>query len=204
MSANEARVYVLDDDPSFVRSTVRLLESWGLLSQAFTSPAELLAQDLDRWPACLIIDLRMPGMSGLEVQRALSARRRKLPVIFVSGHADVQSGVAAMKLGAIDFFTKPVDEEQLIAAVDRAIEQDVRTGVEQRRAGYVRALLERLAPEERRICDLVIDGRRDDQIAVELGWTEEQVRASRSKAMEALSVASVVEFVRVLEAVRST
>jgi FixJ family two-component response regulator len=201
---SDATVYVLDDDLSFVRSTERLLGSWGLHCESFTSPAAFLARDLSARPACLVLDLRMPGISGLEVQRALAATGRKLPVIFISGHADVQSSVEAMKLGAVDFFMKPIDETQLITAVHKAIKQDVQAGAEQRRAGNVREMLDRLAPDERRVCDLVVAGRRDDQIAQELGWTEEAVRASRMRAMAALSVASVVEFVRVLEAARGT
>ncbi len=196
---SDSKVYVLDDDPSFVRSTLRLLDSWGLSSEAFTSPTAFLAHQIGPEPSCAIVDLRMPGMSGLEVQRALEKGRRKLPVIFVSGHADVQSSVAAMKLGAVDFLTKPVDEAELIEAVHRALAQDVRAAAELRRAVNVRTVLDALSPDEQRVCHLVVAGRRDDQIAQEMGWTEDAVRASRSKTMAALSVESVVEFVRLLE-----
>lgn len=203
MTREDAKVYVLDDDVSFVRSTVRLLESWGLSAESFTTPAAFLAREHPPVPSCLIVDLRMPGMSGLEVQRALGVSHRKLPVIFVSGHADVQSGVEAMKLGAVDFFTKPVDEDRLVGAVHRAIAQDVQSGAQRRRSGHVRAMLEALPPDERRVCDRVVEGRRDDQIAAELGWTEDAVRASRIRAMASLSVESVVELVRLLDSARS-
>ncbi len=195
-------VYVVDDDVSFARSTRRLLDAWDIRAEIFTSPAEFLAHDPGQDPCCAILDLRMPGMSGLDVQRALLAGDRQMPVIFVSGHADVQSSVEAMKHGAVDFFVKPVGEALLIQAVRRAIAQDVRAGAERRRAGKVRGVLERLAPEERRVCELVLRGRRDDQIAVDIGWTESAVRVSRAKAMAALSVDSVVELVRTLEAAR--
>ncbi len=194
------KVYVVDDDPSFVRSTLRLLDAWDIRAEASTSPAEFLAREIGPEPCCVILDLRMPGMSGLDVQRALARGDRKVPVIFVSGHADVQSGVEAMKLGAVDFFIKPVDEGPLIEAVRRAIAQDLRAGVERRRAGKVRGVLERLSPDERRVCELVVRGRRDDQIAAEIGWTEAEVRETRTRAMVALSVDSVVELVRALEA----
>ncbi len=196
------KVYVVDDDLSFVRSTLRLLDAWDIPAEAATSPAEFLARDLGADPCCVILDLRMPGMSGLDVQRALARGDRKVPVIFVSGHADVQSSVEAMKLGAVDFFIKPVDEAPLIEAVKRAIAQDLRAGVERKRAGQVRELLERLTAEERRVCELVVLGRRDDQIAAELASTEDAVRRIRSRAMEALSVDSVVELVRALDAAR--
>ncbi len=202
MTTEHGRVYVLDDDASFVRSTVRLLESWGLTAEAFTTPAAFLAREHPTVPSCLIVDLRMPGMSGLEVQRALIAGSRKLPVIFVSGHADVHSGVEAMKLGAVDFFTKPVDEDRLIEAVQRGLAEDVRAGAQQRRAGHVRAILDGLPAAERRVCDLVVEGRRDDQIGAELGWAEDAVRASRTRIMAALSVDSVVELVRLLDSVQ--
>ncbi len=201
MSLDGATVYVLDDDPSFVRSTLRLLSSLEVFAEGFTSPATFLGRELGSGVACLILDLRMPGMSGLEVQRALADGPRPLPVIFVSGHADMQSGIEAMKAGAVDFLSKPVDERQLLEAVERALAADARAQAALRRAGDLRVVVEGLAPEVRRLCDLVLTGMRDDQIAQVLGWTEDAVRAARAQVMAALSAESLVDLGRALEAV---
>jgi FixJ family two-component response regulator len=194
-----ATAFVLDDDASFVRSTVRLLASWGYAAEGFTSAAAFLARETLPAPACLIVDQRMPGTSGLEVQRALSRSPRRLPVVFVSGHADVQTGVEAMKRGAVDYLPKPVDEQVLLEAIRRALAQDVRVQAERRRAERARAALAALPPEERRVCQLVVEGLRDDRIAATLGWTEEAVRSSRVRAMAALEVESLIELARALE-----
>jgi FixJ family two-component response regulator len=202
MTSPAAKVFVLDDDDSFVRSTVRLLGSWDIAAVGFTSPSAFLAHDPGPGPACLLVDLRMPGMSGLEIQRALAATPRRLPVVFVSGHADVQSGVEAMKAGAVDFLPKPVDERHLLAAVDRALAADVRAQDGQRSTREARAHLALLGPRERQVCDLVVTGKRDEQIAEELGWTTGTVRELRSRVMEVLSVTSLVDLLRALEAAK--
>jgi FixJ family two-component response regulator len=195
-----ARVYVLDDDPSFVRSTVRLLQAWNLAAEGFTSPTTFLAREPGDAPACVLVDLRMPEMSGLAVQRALLATPRKLPVVFLSGHADVQAGVEAMKAGAVDFLRKPVDEQSLLDAVQRALAADGSAVGARRRARATRRNLERLTLRERQVCRLVVTGLRDDQIAEALGSAEEVVRSARVRAMNALSATSLVDMVRMLEA----
>jgi FixJ family two-component response regulator len=195
-----AKVYVLDDDAPFVRSTLRLLESWGLSAEGFTSPSTFLARDPGDAPACVLVDLRMPGMSGLEVQRALAATSRKVPVVFVSGHADVKAGVEAMKAGAVDFLPKPVEEHRLLDAVGRALDADAAAQAARVRTREARRSLERLTLPERQVCRLVVTGLRDDQIAEALGWAEGTVRSARLHAMEVLSATSLVDMVRALEA----
>jgi FixJ family two-component response regulator len=196
----DGKVYVLDDDAPFVRSTLRLLDSCGLVAEGFTSASAFLAHEPRGAPACLLVDLRMPGMSGLEVQRALAATPRKLPVVFVSGHADVKAGVEAMKAGAVDFLPKPVEEERLLDAIRRALDVDASAEAARLRGRDARLSLAQLTAPERQVCRLVVTGLRDDQIAEVLGWTEGTVRATRLRAMEALSATSLVELVRALEA----
>lgn len=120
MIPDDARVYVVDDDASFVRSALRLLASWGILAEGFTSALEFLGRDPAAGPACALVDLRMPGVNGLDLQAALVAARAVLPVVFMSGHTDSQSRVDAMCAGAVDFVTKPVDEQRLLAALELA------------------------------------------------------------------------------------
>jgi FixJ family two-component response regulator len=117
MIPDDARVYVIDDDASFVRSVVRLLTSYAIGAEGFTSASEFLDRAPDEGPACALIDLSMPGVNGFEVQEALLRARRELPVVFISGHTDAQSGVDAMRSGAVAYLVKPVDEQQLLAAL---------------------------------------------------------------------------------------
>jgi FixJ family two-component response regulator len=196
-------VYVVDDDPSFVRSTVRLLASWDLRAEGFTSATTFLERAVGEGPACLLLDVRMPEMSGLEVQRTLHATARRIPVVFVSGHADVQIGVEAMKEGAVDFLPKPVDEERLLDAVRRALAADAAAAAARRRARDARDSYARLDHAEREVCRLVVTGMRDEQIAQELGWARGTVRSARRRAMEALSATSLIELVRALEAAQA-
>jgi FixJ family two-component response regulator len=196
----DAKVYVLDDDPSFVRATLRLLASWDLRAEGFTSPITFLERALGDGPACLLLDLRMPEVSGLEVQRALRATMRKIPVVFVSGHADVQAGVEAMKGGAVDFLPKPVDEERLLDAIRRALAADASAEAARRRARDARESYGRLTASERQVCELVVTGMHDEQIAERLGWARGTVRSARLRAMEVLSATSLIELARALEA----
>jgi FixJ family two-component response regulator len=195
-----ARVYVVDDDPSFVRSALRLLASWSVAATGFTSGRAFLDQLDGVAPACVLLDLRMPELSGLEIQAELALSERRLPVVFMSGHADVQAGIDALMLGAIDFVAKPVDEARLLAALERALAADVRARAERVRSTEARALLALLGEQQRRICQLVLTGLPDAGIAEALGSTEAAVHATRVEAMERLGVVSLVELVRVIEA----
>jgi FixJ family two-component response regulator len=146
MIPDDARVYVIDDDASFVRSVVRLLTSYAIGAEGFTSASEFLDRAPDEGPACALIDLSMPGVNGFEVQEALLRARRELPVVFISGHTDAQSGVDAMRSGAVAFLTKPVDEQRLLAALELAFEAEVertdRASPDEARAGLIQ-LVER-------------------------------------------------------------
>ncbi len=140
MIPDGARVYVVDDDASFVRSALRLLAACGIRAEGFTSARQFLAHEPGAGPACALVDLRMPGVSGLDLQAALAQARRPLPVVFISGHTDAQSGVEAMQSGAVAFLTKPVDEQRLLAALELAfeLEQTERARRDEARPGLLR------------------------------------------------------------------
>ncbi len=200
MTLEGATVYVLDDDASFVRSTVRLLESWGITAEGFTSPSVFLARESFPERACLILDQHMPRTNGLQVQQVLASRPRPLLTIFVSGHADVPAAVGAVRAGAVDFLLKPVDEQRLLAAVHRAIELDVEGEARRSRRDRARERLACLASLDLRICELFVTGMSDDRIAGELGCSEREVRLHRSRILKLASVDTIVELVHLLEA----
>jgi len=139
MIPDDARVYVVDDDASFVKSVVRLLTSYQIRAEGFTSASVFLDRAPDEGPACALVDLRMPGVNGIDVQEALQRERRELPVVFISGHTDAQSGVDAMRSGAVAFLVKPVDEQQLLAALELALATPEGVATRTGRAGTTRA-----------------------------------------------------------------
>lgn len=151
MIPEDARVYVVDDDASFVRSALRLLGSWGIHAEGFTSALDLLAREPAAGPACALVDLRMPGVNGLDLQEALVSARAGLPVVFMSGHTDAQSRVDALRSGAVDFVTKPVDEQRLLAALELAFAVGAELAERGSTGGAPPALLRRVeaAPAER-------------------------------------------------------
>lgn len=196
-------VYVVDDDRGFLRSMDRLLRAAGYAVRTFTSAQEFLAADRHNGPACLLLDLRMPGVSGIDLQeRLVASGEDDLPIVFLSGHAEFQAGVRAMKAGAVDFLAKPFTEAELLAAVAKALEKD--RGARAARALRQDALerLSRLTPRERQVCDLVATGLLNKQIASELGAAEKTIKCHRGRVMEKLEVGSVAELVRLVDLAR--
>jgi FixJ family two-component response regulator len=196
-------VYVVDDDRGFLRSMDRLLRTAGYDVRTFTSAQEFLAADRKNGPACLLLDLRMPGVSGIDLQeRLVASGEDDLPIVFLSGHAEFQAGVRAMKAGAVDFLAKPFTEAELLAAVAKALEKD--RGARAARALRQDALerLSRLTPRERQVCDLVATGLLNKQIASELGAAEKTIKCHRGRVMEKLEVGSVAELVRLVDLAR--
>lgn len=185
-------VYVVDDDPSFSRALSRRLEAEGFQVVAFDS-AEAFLSALTDGPGCVVLDLRMPGAGGLDVQEALARRPDPLPVVFLTGHGDVHSSVRAMKAGAVDFLTKPVTGDELVEAVRRAIAVDESARASRRQVRDLRARYERLTPREREVFALVARGLLTKQIAGELGTAERTVKAHRARVMEKMGVQSVAE-----------
>jgi RNA polymerase sigma factor (sigma-70 family) len=192
-------VHVVDDDASIRNGFQRLLRSHGWQVHAFASAAEFDASGVSRAPGCLLLDLRMPGGSGLELLERLEAARSPLAVVVVTGFGDVPSTVRAMRHGAIDFLTKPVSEEQLVEGVTTALARSDARWRRQRDEAIVHARLDRLTPREREVCGLVARGMLNKQIAAALGTSEKTVKVHRARVMAKLEVGSVAELVRLVD-----
>jgi len=202
MTETGPTVFVVDDDPSVLRSLDRLLRSAGYAVEAYASPRAFLER-VQRAPldgaGCVVLDLRMPDLGGIELQEELAQYGCLLPIVFLTGHGDVSSSVRAMKAGAVDFLTKPCDDTDLIAAVERALARDAeaRAAREEKRALQER--FEALTPREREVCLLVAQGLLNKQIAAELGTAEKTVKVHRGRVMEKLGVESLAELVRLVD-----
>ena len=201
MSFSGERVFVVDDDPGVRKSLARLLRSAGLEPIAFESAQEFLSNLGPEAAGCAILDLTMPGLDGLAVQRELTSRGSALPVIFLTGHGDVPKSVQAMKGGAADFLTKPVDDEVLLAAVRRALEADRANRDSRRARAEIRERLETLTSREREVMEGVVAGRLNKQIASDLGIAEKTVKVHRGRVMEKMVASSVAELVRMADRV---
>jgi len=199
VSFSGERVFIVDDDSAVRLSLARLLRSAGLDPIAFESPGEFLRNLGADAAGCAILDVTMPGLDGLALQRELASRGSELPVIFLTGHGDIPGSVQAMKSGAEDFLTKPIDDEVLLAAVRRALEAD-RAGRESRRKrAEIRLRLESLTPREREVMGGVVAGRLNKQIASDLGIAEKTVKVHRGRVMDKMAASSVAELVRMAD-----
>jgi len=190
-------VVIVDDDVRVLEGLAELMLSAGLTSQCFTSTSELLESDaLDR-PGCLILDVRMPGTSGLDLQARLAKSGNPKPIIFITGHGDIPMTVQAMKAGAVDFLTKPVRDQTLLDAVVSAIERDRTLRAEAIELKSTIERLERLTTRERQVLNLVAQGRVNKQIAFDLSISEVTVKLHRSNVMRKLEATSIGELVRI-------
>ena len=191
-------VRVVDDDAAVLKSLDRLLRAAGFAVRTFPSPQDFLAQhDVDA-PGCVVLDLWMPGLDGLTLQQALARWGEFCPVVFISGHGDIPASVQAMKAGAVDFLTKPFDQEQLLAAVRIAIDKDRAARAARDERSSVGARIEALTARERQVMAQVAAGRLNKQIASELGIAEKTVKVHRARVMKKMGVASVAELVRLV------
>jgi len=192
-------VFVVDDDAAVRRSLDSLIRSVALRVQTFASAQEFLRHPLPETPACLVLDIRMPGRSGLDLQADLAGMPRALPIIFITGHGDIPMSVRAMKAGAVEFLTKPFRHQELLDAIHQAIERD--SAVLKRRAELAEldARYEQTTPREREVMRLVIAGFMNKQIAAQLGTTEITVKTQRRSIMKKMQVASVADLVRLAE-----
>lgn len=195
----DALVIVVDDDPLLRDLIIALLETVGIDAIGFGSGGELLQADLPDRPGCFILDVRMPGISGLDLQRILIANGVGRPIIFLTGHADITMSVQAMKRGALDFLTKPCRDQTLLDAVAVAIEQDHRRRAAEEVARHHEALVATLTPRERQVLHAVATGRLNKQIAHELGISEITVKLHRGNVMRKLNASSVGDLVRLWE-----
>jgi FixJ family two-component response regulator len=194
----DAAVYVVDDDESVRKSLARLIRSVGLPVETFPSAQAFLdAPRADR-PSCLILDLRLPGASGLELQTALGDAGRTLPIIFISGVATVPASVRAMKGGALDFLQKPFDEAELLDRIRQALSRSHEARAEHARRDAVQRRLDALTPRERQVLDLVVAGKLNKQIAAELGAAEKTIKIHRGRVMRKMQAESVADLVRMM------
>lgn len=189
-------IFIVDDDESVLRSLGRLFLTEGYSVDAFSSPQDLLEERDPERAGCVVLDLRMPQMSGLEVQEALRQDGLILPIVFISGSSDVPAAVHAIKGGALDFLLKPFDEDALLEAVGRAVERGRRQRRRRDEHCVVEARLARLTPRELQVARLVTEGLLSKQIAAELGTAESTIALHRSRIMRKLEVDSVAELVR--------
>jgi RNA polymerase sigma factor (sigma-70 family) len=196
---NEYVVFVIDDDASMRMAVKRLLEAVAMRVETFGSGQAFLEGTLPDVPACVVLDVRMPGMSGLDIQRELARRDRPLPIVFITGHGDIPMTVRAMKEGAVEFLTKPFREQDLLDAVAQAIERD--RAERRRRADLaeLREHFESLTQREREVLRLVVAGLLNKQIAAELGISEKTVKIHRGQVMRKMQVDSVPELTRQAE-----
>ncbi len=189
-------VYVVDDDPAVREGLSSLARSLGHDIRAFASADEFLAHERPGTPACLVLDVHMPGLSGLELQERLASAGAGLPIIFITGHGDIPMSVKAMKAGAFEFLPKPFDDATLVAAIEAALERS-RTALVQREAlDELRRSAARLTPREREVALCVVQGMLNKQVAARLGITEITVKVHRRHIMEKLRLKSVADLVR--------
>jgi FixJ family two-component response regulator len=196
---DDAIVFVVDDDASVRRSTERLVRPLGFGIQTFASAREFLEGARVERPACLVLDVQMPGLSGLDLQRELAQRGVEIPIVFLTGHGDIPITVQAMKAGAVEFLTKPVKSRDLLIAIRGAIERGRVSHQARREVAALRERYERLTPREREVLPLVVAGLLNKQIAGELAASERTVKFHRAHIMEKMEAESLADLVRIAE-----
>jgi RNA polymerase sigma factor (sigma-70 family) len=197
-------VFVVDDDPS-VRSSLKfLMSSVGLQVESFDSADALLQRKLPDAPSCLVLDVRLRGLSGLDFQRELAARNCHMPIIFITGHGDIPMSVRAMKAGAVEFLTKPFRDQDLLDAVRIALEKDRERRERKKEVSDLKERYKSLTPREQEVISMVVSGMLNKQIADQLGTAENTVKVHRSRAMEKMRAQSVAELVKMIDKLESS
>ena len=198
----KSMVFVIDDDPAVRKGLKRLFSSADYESEAFPSAADFLARAVHPGPSCLVVDVQMPGLNGIDLQEALLESRREEQLIFITGHGDIPMCARAMKAGAVDFLSKPFQPDELLTCVERAL---TRSKEQRRRAAEkerTRGLLDLLTPREFEVMELLATGMLNKQVGAELGMAEKTVKVHRGNLMKKLGITSVAELVRLMEKAR--
>jgi len=199
MNPPNSLVFLIDDDASVRRGVSRLLRSVGFKNEAFASASDFLARDQHPGPACVIVDVRMPGINGMDLQELLLQRRREEQLVFITGHGNISMCAQAMKAGAVDFLPKPFRDTDLLECVERALARAAEQRGRDAEKTEARSLLDLLTPREFEVMQLVITGMLNKQIAAELGTSEKTIKVHRGRVMKKLEIVSVAELVRLVE-----
>jgi RNA polymerase sigma factor (sigma-70 family) len=198
MSEPESIVFVVDDDPSVRSAIKRLIGSMGLQVELFGSAQEFLASKLPNLPSCLVLDIRLPGISGLNLQRQLAHANIQIPIIFITAHGDITMTVRAMKAGAVEFLTKPFRDQDLLDAIQHALERDRNRRQQEAELAVLRDRFDSLSPREREVVALVVSGMLNKQIAAQIGAAENTVKVHRSRAMEKMNATSLADLIKMI------